>query len=92
MTCVRQDQDDRWLFGNATLRWVFLFTKHGFQAVFPLIKSTAGERQEPAGSSNNRTGVGRSGKRTTPMRKKTLISEVRYKWVNVIVITDNPKL
>lgn len=70
VTCVRQDQDDRWLFGNVTLRWVFLFTKHGFQAVSPLIKSTAGERQEPAGSSNNRTRVGRAGKRITPMRKK----------------------
>lgn len=55
MTCVRQDQDDIWLFGNATLRWVFLFTKHGFQAIFPLIKSTAAELQKPEASSNNRT-------------------------------------
>lgn len=41
------------------LRWVFLFTKHGFQAILPLIKSTAAELQKPAGSSNNRITLGR---------------------------------
>lgn len=79
VTCVRQDQDDIWLFGNATLRWVFLFTKHGFQAIFPFIKSTAAELQKPAGFSNNRTRLDRPCERTAPIRKGMLISEVRYK-------------
>lgn len=67
MTCKRQDQDDIWLFGNATLRWLFpppsMASRH-----FPPYKINSSWVQKPAGFRITGPGLARR-KRTTGKRK-----------------------